>query len=118
MNEWSKGFWSESVVLEKYWTDKDYKDVDQEWGWWILDINFIYTIKISCRSESSYIGLNTAISYKVLVNLHSKIGRIGPEIASYDECLLLWATFVLTTFLYLVKKLVKTLGVLILFLEL
>ena len=61
---------------------------------------------------------NTAISYKVLVNLHSRIGRIGPEIASYDECLLLWATFVLTTFLYLVKKLVKTLGVLILFLEL
>ena len=37
MNEWSKGFWSESVVLEKYWTDKDYKDVDQERGWWILD---------------------------------------------------------------------------------
>ena len=32
-NEWSKGFWSQSVVLEKYWTDKGYKDVDQERGW-------------------------------------------------------------------------------------
>ena len=47
-NEWSKGFWSQSVVLEKYWTDKGYKDVDQERGWWILDINFIVTSFSDC----------------------------------------------------------------------
>ena len=41
--EWIEGFWSISVTLEMLDWLVEYKDGNQELGWWTLDYNYIVT---------------------------------------------------------------------------